>query len=503
MTNAMANVTTEVENPAPKKASPAQADAPTASSEPTFEEMKATLSAMHKALRKARTPRSLDDRVADMNKLERMLLGNKEAFCKAIDEDFGHRSKHETLLAEVMIVHATLKYARENLAEWMATEERDVNLVSFPARAEIMMQPLGVIGIIAPWNYPMQLALAPLVGALAAGNRVMIKPSELVPATSALLAKLIGETFASDHVHVVTGGVQVAVDFGRLPFDHIVFTGSTQVGKMVMRAAAENLTPVTLELGGKSPTIIGPNFPLDVAAERILHGKLLNAGQTCIAPDYVLVPKGKERAFADALKLACAKLFPTLRDNPDYTSIVSERHKRRLQGLLQDARDKGAEVIELNPANETFGEDTRKLVPALVIGATDEMTLLQEEIFGPLLPILPYGSVFEAIDYVNDRPRPLALYVFDYDDANVERILAETISGGVSVNETMLHIAQDALPFGGVGPSGMGHYHGREGFLAMCKMKPIVYQSRLNATGVARPPYAGKMDLLLKVLVGK
>ncbi len=471
--------------------------------DPSYEEMLATLKKMHAAARKERVAKPLAARVAQLDKLEQTLLRNKEEICRAIAADFGHRSKHETLLAEVFITLSTLKYAREHLAEWMAPEERDVNFTFFPARAELVAQPLGVVGIISPWNYPLQLALAPLVGALAAGNRAIIKPSELVPETAALLKRLVSDTFAHDEVAVVTGGPRVGQDFSRLPFDHLIFTGSTQVGKLVMKAAAENLTPVTLELGGKSPVIVGPNFPIEVAAERILHGKLLNAGQTCIAPDYVLLPKGSADKFVDACRAAIARMYPKLVGNDDYTSIISERHLARLKAHLKDAEAKGGKLAELNPAKEDFDADTRKMAPVLVLHPKDEMTVMQEEIFGPVLPLRTYDSLDEAIDYVNDRPRPLALYVFDHEDANVRRIVDETVAGGVTVNETMIHIAQDSLPFGGVGPSGLGHYHGHEGFLALSKMKPVVYQSRLNATGLMRPPYGGKIDFVLKMLIGK
>jgi coniferyl-aldehyde dehydrogenase len=473
-------------------------------SESTLERMTAQLDAMRAASRRQRRAPSLEERIVALDTLERMLLGNKEAFCKAISEDFGHRSRHETLLAEIYIVHATLKHARDHLAEWMGREDRDVNLTFFPARAEVVMQPLGVVGIISPWNYPVQLALSPLVGALAAGNRAMLKPSELVPETSALLMRLVSEVFSSEQVVVCTGGVQVATDFASLAFDHIIFTGSTHVGKLIMRAAATHLVPVTLELGGKSPAVVGPDFPIAIGAERIIGGKLLNAGQTCIAPDYALVPKGKVDAFVTAAKEAAARLYPTLLSNVDYSAIVSVGHHQRLSDLLADAAAKGAQLVELNPANEDFAAAaTRKMPLTLVLHATDEMRLLQDEIFGPILPVVSYESVAEAIDYINARPRPLALYVFDHDMANVEQFVAETTSGGVTVNDTMLHIAQDSLPFGGVGPSGMGHYHGKEGFLALSKMKPVVYQSRLNATGVMRPPYGASIDFVIKMLIGK
>jgi coniferyl-aldehyde dehydrogenase len=456
--------------------------------------------AMHAKSRSAKSP-TLEERTEHLAKLDSAIRRNQDEFVRAIGEDFGARSKHETLGAEIFIVLSSIKHAREHLPDWMHPEARPVDMAFFPARAEVLAQPVGVVGIVAPWNYPMQLALAPLVGALAAGNRALIKPSEFTPATSALLARMIADTFATDHVAVIVGDAELGAEFTRLPFDHLVFTGSTRVGKIVMRAAAENLTPVTLELGGKSPVIVGERFPIDTAAERVLYGKLLNAGQTCIAPDYVLVPEAKVEAFVKACKKAVAQLWPTLEKNADYTAIITEKHRARLESLVTDATAKGAVATQLNPANESWDTGTKKLCPTLLTGLTGEMLVMEEEIFGPILPIIPYKTLGDAIAYVNDRPRPLALYLFEYDDECVDRVLGETVSGGVSVNETMLHIAQEALPFGGIGPSGIGHYHGHEGFKTFSKMKPVFHQSRLNAMGFLRPPYTGKTDMVLKVIM--
>ncbi len=457
---------------------------------------------MKAAFRKAGPP-TYEQRLDALDRLEKMVLSNKHDFAKAISQDFGSRSKHETLLAEVFITHGSIKHARDHLREWMDIEPRDVGMVFMPARVELMSQPLGVVGIISPWNYPMQLALSPLAGALAAGNRVMIKPSELVPATSALLAKLVAATFHEDEVTVVEGGVEVGAEFAKLPFDHLVFTGSTRVGKIVMRAAADNLTPVTLELGGKSPTIVGEDFSIDDAAITILNGKLLNAGQTCIAPDYVLVPKAKLDAFVEACKKSVAKMYPKLEANEDYTSIVNEQHYKRLIGYLADAKEKGAKVIEINPGGETLDPAKRKIAPTLVISPTEDTQIMQEEIFGPILPIKTYDKLADAIDYVNDHPRPLALYMFSHDTDKIDLVLAKTTSGGVSINATMLHIAQDDVPFGGVGPSGMGHYHAKEGFDTFTKKKAVFYQGRINGAGLLRPPYGKVIDLLLGFLIGK
>jgi acyl-CoA reductase-like NAD-dependent aldehyde dehydrogenase len=478
----------------------ASAHPPTSQEPATKETLEATLSRMKAAQRKSGAP-SYEDRLASLEKLERALLTRKGAIADAISRDFGNRSRHESMVSEVFIVLAAIKHARANLRDWMDPQERETGFVFLPAKIELIPQPLGVVGIISPWNYPVQLALCPLVGVLAAGNRAMIKPSELVPETAALLRDLVAETFPPDQVTVVTGGPEVGEAFSRLPFDHLVFTGSTRVGKVVMRAASENLVPVTLELGGKSPTIVAKDFSVGTAADRIMAGKLFNSGQTCIAPDYVMVPEGTVDAFVEACKASVAKMYPTLAKNPDYTSVVNDRHLQRLKGYVDDARERGAKVVECNPSGESF-DGTRKMVPTLVIEAADDAVVMQEEIFGPVLPVRAYKTLDDAINYVNDHPRPLALYLFSHDRTTTDRVLAETISGGVTVNETMLHVAQDDLPFGGVGPSGMGHYHAHEGFLTFTKLKPVFRQSRINTTGLLRPPYGKTVDALLKFLVG-
>jgi acyl-CoA reductase-like NAD-dependent aldehyde dehydrogenase len=324
--------------------------------------------------------------------------------------------------------------------------------------------------------------------------------SELTPKTSELFATLIAQYFSIDQVTVINGGVEVAREFASLPFDHLLFTGSTSVGKQVMRAAAENLTPVTLELGGKSPAIIGPECNIDEAAEKIMFGKCLNAGQTCIAPDYVLLPRAREQAFATAAQRVVASLYPTLARNNDYTSIVNTRHFGRLQSFLDDAAARGATVLPIMPANESL-DGTGKIAPTLVANVTDEMRLMQDEIFGPILPLVPYDNLDEAIRYVNARPRPLALYYFGNFDDHIQQVLNETIAGGVTVNDTLLHISQDNLPFGGVGPSGMGAYHGKCGFETFSKLKPIFHQSPVNGLGLFKPPYGKRFDTLIKLLM--
>jgi coniferyl-aldehyde dehydrogenase len=467
----------------------------------TAADVRATLARMKQAQRKRGAP-SYEERIRALEKLERGLLGRKAALTAAISRDFGNRSSHETLIGEIFVVRSAIRHARTNLHDWMEPEEREVGWMFLPSTAQVVPQPVGVVGIISPWNYPVQLALSPLVSALAAGNRVMLKPSELVPETAALLHDLVTEGFAEDEVRVVTGGVELGELFSRLPFDHLFFTGSTRVGKLVMRAASENLVPVTLELGGKSPAIVGPDFSVATSATRIMLGKLFSAGQTCIAPDYAMVPAARRDAFVEACRASVAQMYPTLANNPDYTAIITEDHLARLRRLVEDAQGRGARVVELNPASEALG-GTRKLAPTLLLDTTEEMLVAKEEIFGPILPLLTYRQLDDAIAYVNDRPRPLALYYFGHDHSAIGRVISETISGGVTLNETLLHVLQDDLPFGGVGPSGMGHYHGREGFETCTKRKPVFRQARIGARALMQPPYGSLADGVIRVLVGK
>ncbi|WP_292200218.1 aldehyde dehydrogenase family protein, partial [Mesorhizobium sp.] len=369
-----------------------------------------------------------------------------------------------------------------------------------PGRNRLLPQPLGVVGIVSPWNYPFQLAIAPATAALAAGNRVLLKPSELTPNFSDLLARLVEEHFSSDEISVVVGDAEVGKTFVSMPFDHLLFTGSTAVGRQVALAAAANLTPVTLELGGKSPAIFDASCDLDAAVASVAYGKLLNAGQTCIAPDYLMVPQGQGAAIAAKLAGAMAQLYPRLGDNPDYTAIVSERHQRRLSDMVAEARESGADVTEVNPANERLGVSDRKMAPVLVRNAGESLRLMREEIFGPVLPILEYGTVDEAIDHVNRGERPLALYWFGKNSANRQRIMQETVAGGVTINDCMMHLVQERQPFGGVGESGMGAYHGEWGFRTFTKEKPIFVQSRLGAGALLRPPYGRTFERLFRLL---
>jgi acyl-CoA reductase-like NAD-dependent aldehyde dehydrogenase len=436
-----------------------------------------------------------------LDRLERLLRDNGESIAAAIAKDFGVRSRHETQLAELFPSLEAIRHARRHVARWMRPERRSTGLWFLPARSQVLYQPLGVVGIVVPWNYPLYLAIGPAVSALAAGNRVMVKMSESVPATGELLARLVAERFDPASLTVVNGGPEVARAFCALPFDHLLFTGSTAVGRQVMRAAAENLTPVTLELGGKSPAILGRDFPIAKAVERILFGKCLNAGQTCIAPDYVLVPEERIEEFVSEVRRSFPTLYPHLRENPDYTAIVNARQKARLEACLADAVAKGARWVELNPSGETLA-GSLKLAPGLLLGVNDTMDMMRQEIFGPFLPVVGYRDLGEAIAYVNARPRPLALYVFDHDGRAVDRVLAETVSGGACVNDTILHVAQDDLPFGGVGASGMGRYHGHEGFRTFSHAKAVFRQSRWNGVRLFNPPYGKRFEALAKLLLG-
>ena len=440
------------------------------------------------------------ERRAALASLEAILRENIDALCAAVDRDFGGRSCAETRLLEIFPALEAIRHARRGLRAWMRPHRSRTGFWFLPGQSRVRPQPLGVVGIVVPWNYPIYLAIGPLVSAIAAGNRALVKMSESAPATGELLARLVAARFDPAVLSVVNGGPEVAREFVALPFDHLLFTGSTAVGRHVMRAAAENLTPVTLELGGKSPAIVGRAVGIDEAAERIAFGKCLNAGQTCVAPDYVLVPAERLEAFADAVCRAVTRMYPSLRDNPDYTAIIDARHRTRLAGYLDEARAGGARVVEINPAREDF-TDCGKMPPALVIGAPAGSRILHEEIFGPLLPLVAYGTLDEAIAYVNARPRPLALYVFDHDGAAIERVLDRTVSGGVTVNDTLLHLAQDDLPFGGVGPSGMGEYHGRAGFDTFSKRKAVFFQSRWNGLALLRPPYGKRFASLAKLLL--
>ena len=434
----------------------------------------------------------LNERLRRLNLLHNALLTYREQIYTAIDADFSGRSSAETEMAEILPLLDGIAYYRKRLKKFMKPQRRHASLTIAPGKAEVHYQPLGVVGIVTPWNFPFFLALSPLIGALAAGNRAMIKTSEFAPASGELLRTILASVFQEDEVAVVTGGVEVATEFTRLPFDHLVFTGSTPVGKIVMRAAAENLTPVTLELGGKSPAIIHDEFPIDEAARRLAFGKCMNAGQICVSPDYVLCPRNKVHEFSSLFIDAVEQAYPTLKENPDYTAIISERQKNRLERYLNDARAKGAQLMTAGPSNEDL-RNTRKLPMTLVLGTTEEMLVMQEEIFGPILPVIPYDSIEEALDYVAARERPLALYYFDWNQKRADHILKTTHSGGVCINDSLSHVPADDIPFGGVGPSGMGHYHGEEGFRNFSKAKGVIRKGRINTAALVAPPWGNLM----------
>lgn len=442
---------------------------------------------------------SADERIADLKRLKAAILKYQDELAAAVNQDFSCRSTDETMIAEIMTSVEGINYACKRLRGWMKPSKRHVSMLFAPSHNHVMYQPLGVIGIMVPWNYPIQLALLPLMTALAAGNRAMIKMSEFTPVTNKVLKKLLAEVFNENLVALIEGEVEVSSTFAEIPWDHLVFTGSTAVGRIVMSAAAKNLTPVTLELGGKSPAIIAPGASMKDAVERICFGKSLNAGQTCIAPDYVLLPAGKEQEFIDTYQATFARMYPTIRDNNDYTAVVNERQHQRLQAWVADAKEKGAKITVVNPANEDFS-GTRKMPLHLVENGTAEMKVLQEELFGPVMPVVPYRSLDDAIDYVNDRDRPLALYFFSYDKTQQKKVLERTHAGGVTINDTLMHIAQDDMPFGGVGPSGMGHYHGKEGFIALSKAKAVHRKGRFNSGQFIYPPYGGAIQGLIRKL---
>jgi len=440
---------------------------------------------------------SLAERRANLDRLRAAVIARREVLEAALVADFGHRSRHETAIMEILPLTWGIDYLQKNLRRFMRRERRHVALHMRLARAYVEYQPLGVIGIVAPWNYPLSLALIPLATALAAGNRAMIKPSELTPATSDAMAALVAETFPKEKMAVVTGDASIGAAFAALPFDHLFFTGSTSVGRAVMRAASQNLVPVTLELGGKSPVVVDRNQPLDRVAADIAYGKLANAGQICIAPDYVLLHEGDVDGFAQAWGKAVAALYPNGPASEDYTSIVNARHYDRLRALLDDARAKGARIVETGRLPEQAKGRARTLAPTLVFNVRDDMRIMQEEIFGPLLPIVTYGHLDEAIAFVNARPRPLGLYYFGSSAANRQKVLTRTTSGGVTINGTILHYAQEDLPFGGIGPSGMGAYHGVEGFRTFSHRKAVFDVGRWNGGDLLRPPFAQMTNFIL------
>jgi coniferyl-aldehyde dehydrogenase len=440
-------------------------------------------------------PLSAAERADWLNRLIALLADHKDEIADTISRDFGNRTRTLSLLADVLASIGSLGYARDNLETWMVPEAHEGMFPDAEARVEYV--PLGVVGMLSPWNFPVNLTFAPLAGIVAAGNRCMIKPSELTPATSDMMARLIGGAFDESEIAVVLGGPDVAAEFTSLPFDHLLYTGSTAVARHVMRAAADNLVPVTLELGGKSPVIISETAQIGDAAARIMTIKTLNAGQICLAPDYVLLPEDKIEPFVASARQAVGTMFPSLVNNPDYTAIINEKHHARLRAYLDDAQANGAELVEINPAHESFeGQNVHRMPPTLVLKPSQDSRIMKEEIFGP---VLTYRNIGEAIAFVNSRPRPLALYYFGQDAAEEQRVITQTISGGVTVNDVMTHAFSETIPFGGVGESGMGAYHGQAGFRTFSHARAIYRQSKsVEAEYALRPPYGEPMRQYLE-----
>lgn len=457
------------------------------------DEMEAILKAQRDAFTAAR-PEDMSVRKDRINRAISLLIDHGEALCKAMSDDFGNRSPDQSMMTDIVGSVNFGKYCLKNMDKWSKSEKRKVQfpLGLLGAKAELRYEPKGVIGILSPWNFPVQLSFNPLMQVLSAGNRAMIKPSEFTEATSALMAELVDTYFAQDEVAVITGSPEVAQAFSSLQFDHLVFTGSTATGRRVMEAAGRNLVPVTLELGGKSPVVLGRSADFDKAGERIAMGKMLNAGQICLAPDYMVVPEESEDAAIAGVTKGATAMYPTLLENDDYASVVTDRHFDRLKGMVADAKDKGAEVIEVNPAEEDFSNSNGRKMPLTILrNVTDDMTAMQEEIFGPVLPVKTYSVVDEAIDYINENDRPLGLYYFGEDAGERERVLKKTISGGVTVNDVIFHVSMDDLPFGGVGPSGIGSYHGPEGFKEFSHARSVYSQPKMDIAKLAgfKPPY--------------
>jgi coniferyl-aldehyde dehydrogenase len=440
---------------------------------------------------------SYEERRENLRKLERILVDNRDAIADAINADFGHRAAEETLMAELFTSVDGLRDARKKLKKWMKPQRRHVSVLFATGSNRLVPMPKGVVGVVSPWNYPLFLTVGPLTSILASGNRAMVKMASNSQHLCRLLAEKCAAVFPEDTLAILPG--VRAQDFSTLPYDHIIFTGSADAGRTVMRSAAENLTPVTLELGGKSPTIVCDDFDIEEAASRILYAKFLNAGQTCLAPDYLFVPEAKRDAFVAAAKRIMPERYPDT-NQQSYTSVIDEKSYKRLRTTLDDAQRKGGEVVPLVPAM-TFNDSLRKIPPHMVLGATDNMTIMQEEIFGPLLPVKTYRNLDEVIAYVNGRDRPLGFYVFTNDQATQDKLVYSTISGGVTVNNCMLHVAQHDQPFGGIGASGMGHYHGYEGFLEFSKLRPVFKNPRLSLLHLFYPPYSKGTRRLLDLLI--
>lgn len=442
-----------------------------------------------------------NSRKAGLKALRQQLLAAQGDLYRAAAADFGQRSASETRMLEVLPSINSIDYALNRLKSWMKPQKRHVSILFWPASNKVEYQPLGVVGIIVPWNYPVFLALGPLVAAISAGNKVMIKLSEFTPAINKVLKHII-ESALADHAVVIEGEAEVAAAFSQLPFDHLLFTGSTAVGRHVMQAAAQHLTPVTLELGGKSPVLFGPDLHLDDYADRIIFGKCANGGQTCVAPDYILVPAGKEVRAAEKLKTHYQQMYPQGRLSADWTSVINDRQWQRLQLGLQQAASAGAQIISCGEPVQA-NDPLRRMDLQLVLNAPLDSMLWQQEIFGPILPIYGYRSTKEAIEFIRERPRPLAFYLFSHDKDLQQRCREHIHAGGVCINDTLVHVGQDDLPFGGVGPSGIGHYHGKEGFLTFSHAKAVHQKGRFSSGIFGYPQLRAKLlDKVLDLWLG-
>ena len=469
----------------------------------TLQEMENILK-LQKKLHIEEGPASIELRKDRLNRCIAMLKEYNEEILDALQKDFGNRDPKASFFSEIVSTIGVLEHALKNIDKWTKDEKRPSN-VNQPFFIRLMMgflgsksyikyQPLGTVGVISPWNFPVNLVLAPLAGIFAAGNRTMIKPSELTPATSEITKKMFEAYFDKSEAAVFTGDAEVGAAFSALPFDHLLFTGGTQIGKKVMKAASENLVPVTLELGGKSPVIVDEDANLSEVATKVMRGKTMNAGQICLAPDYLMLPKGKSKEFANASSEVIGEMFEDLKYNEDYTSVINERHYERINELVADAKEKGAEVLEINPADEDFEQqELHKIPPTLVLNPTDDMKIMQEEIFGPVLPVKEYDDFNETVSYVNSKERPLGLYLFSKDKDKEKKVLENTTSGGVTLNDVIWHIGQEELPFGGVGPSGTGSYHGHDGFKEFSHAKAVYKQFSADLMAQMMPPYKGKM----------
>ena len=451
-------------------------------------------------------PPSYELRIDRLKRVKDIVIQNKERITEALNADFGARSQSQSLISDVYAVLPPFTYAIKHLKSWMKDEKRKSNfpLGLMGAKSYIHREPLGSIGMISPWNFPIYLSLAPLAGIFSAGNQVMHKPSEFTPITSELLKEICDSAFDETEFATFLGGPDVGAAFTQLKFDHLLFTGSGNIGKHVMRAASENLVPVTLELGGKSPVIVSDSSNIDITARRVMFNKTLNAGQICLAPDYVYVHETEKDNFVEACKDQVNNFYSDLKYNPDYTSVINQKHYDRLNGLLSDAKDHGAELVEINPADEDFTQqESHKIPPTLVLNPTDEMQIMKEEIFGPLLPIKTYKDIREPINYINKNDKPLGLYYFGNNKNEEAKVLNSTSSGGVTVNDIMGHLQQNELGFGGVGPSGMGKYDGYDGFTNFSNNKPIYKQVGFGLEkffDAIRPPYKDGFENVIKKL---